>query len=309
MEGIAPFYEKLNAIRTQGDPDSLERFLLQSLPGAEAAKDAPLTLTIQSELGTFFRSAGRYPESLDAFQQASQTAAALYGADSCESATVLNNMAGTCRLMHRYSEAEALLFQAMELYRAAGMTSSRAYTGVLNNISLLYQECGQLQKAISYLEQALTRMEDQPDRRQELAVTYNNLTALYHRAGDREKAFQCVNRALHAYEKCPEEERVCFTAVLNSLAGYLYSEGDCHRALALYRQSARYALQFYGETEEYGVICQNMRWVYEKLGERDAAIKCLRRAVSVYTKLFGADSDRTRSVAEELRRMQAEQDH
>lgn len=303
---IEQFYEKLEELHGQRGPDSLERFLRQSLAGAERADDPALALAAQSELGTFYRSTGRFQESLDAFRQAEQSAEALYGTDSCAYATVLNNAAGTCRLMHRCTEAEELFLRAMEVYRRAGLEHSRVYTSVLSNLSLMYQQNGDLQKAIAYLEQALTHMEDQADRQQELAVTYNNLTALYHAAGEREKAMQCVNRALQAYERCPEAERVCYTAVLNSLAGYLYGEGDCHRALALYRQSSRYALQFFGETEEYGVICQNMRWVYEKLGDREAAMRCLRRAGTVYTKLFGADSDRTRAVEEELRRMSAE---
>lgn len=303
---IEQFYERLEELHGQSRPDRLERFLCQSLDGAERGEDHALALAALSELGTFYRSAGRLQESLDAFYRAETAAETLYGADSCACATVLNNAAGTCRLMHRYAEAEDLFLRALEVCRSVGPESSRVCTGVLGNLSLMYQQSGDLQKAIACLEQALTHMEDQPDRQQELAVTYNNLTALYHAAGERDKAMQCVNRALQAYEKCPESERVCYTAVLNSLAGYLYGEGDCYRALALYKQSSRYALQFFGETEEYGVICQNMRWVYEKLGEREAAMRCLRRAGMVYTKLFGADSDRARAVEEELRRMGAE---
>lgn len=304
MDRIELFYEGLETARAQGGVERAECFLRRSLDGAKET-DA-LRLAILSELATVCRSAGRYQESLDAFRQAGDTAQTLYGSSSCEYATTLNNMAGTCRLMHRYSEAEELLFRAAEIYRSAGLESSRAYTGVLGNISLLYQAQGEPQKAVIYLEEILSRIGDQPGRQQELAVTYNNLTALYHAAGERDKAMQCVNRALQAYEKCPESERVCYTAVLNSLAGYLYGEGDCHRALGLYRQSARYALQFYGETEEYGVICQNMRWVYEKLGDREAAAKCMRRAVAVYTKIFGPDNDRTRTAEMELRRMEAD---
>ena len=78
------------------------------------------------------------------------------------------------------------------------------------------------------------------------------------------------------------------------------------RALALYRQSARYTRRFFGENEEYGITCQNIRWVYERLGDRKNAVAALKRAEAVYIRLFGAESDRARAVAEDLRRLQAE---
>ena len=49
-----------------------------------------------------------------------------------------------------------------------------------------------------------------------------------------------------------------------------------------------------------------MRWVYERLGDREGAVAVLERAEAVYTRLFGAKSDRARAVAEDLRRLRAE---
>ena len=56
----------------------------------------------------------------------------------------------------------------------------------------------------------------------------------------------CLQRALQAFEKCADEENVHYAAGLNSLAAFLYAEGDCERALALYRKSMRYTLRFFG---------------------------------------------------------------
>ena len=277
-ERLSPFFEQLDGVYRQGFPEAVETFLRESLCRAEAETDRELELAAWNELGGFFRGVGRYEESLSAFRRAEVLAGKLRGRDSGAYATVLNNMAGTCRLLHRASEAESLFLRAMECYRQAGLEDSDAYTSVLNNLSLVYRETGELGKAIDYLLQALKRLEERGDRRAELAVTYNNLTTLYQAAGEQDKALLCVNRALQEYEKCPEEQRIHYAAVLNSLAGFLCGQGDLRRALALYRQSARYTRRFFGENEEYGITCQNIRWVYERLGDRKNAVAALKRA-------------------------------
>ena len=304
MDRIEQFCETLDSVYEQGEPEAVEKFLLQIRDDARTQQDRWLMLTVQNELGAFYRGAGRYAESLEAFADAAEEVKALCGPAGEEYANILNNMAGTYRLLHRGEQAEKLFLQAMEVYQNAGLQDSCSYTSVLNNLSLVYQETGELDKAIYYLEQALHQIAEHPERQQELAITYNNLTTLYYAAGDSEKAFQCAMRAMQAYERCPEGERVHYAAVLNSLAGYFYGQGDWQQALDLYRKSAHYTLRFFGENEEYGITFQNMHWAYKKLGNHEAAIGCLQKAAEVYTKLFGAESDRTQAVTQELHRLQ-----
>lgn len=305
-ERLRPFYEQLENVYTQGALHAVETFLQESICESEVVADRELELAAWNELGAFFRGTSRYEESLTAFQQAEILARELQGTESGVYATVLNNMAGTCRLLNRPAAAEDLFRRSMEVYREAGLEDSDAYTSVLNNLSMVYRETGELEKAIHYLHQALERLEGRADRREELAVTYNNLTTLYQALGDQENALFCVNRALQEYEKCPEDQRVHYAAVLNSLAGFLCGQGDFYRALTLYRRSAQYTRRFFGENEEYGITCQNMRWVYERLGNKQNAIAALKRAEAVYIRLFGADSDRARAVGEDLRRLRTE---
>lgn len=298
------FYRDLDLRYANGDQTRVEEFLIREEEHLRniVGENWKLAL-VYNELGSLYRGSGYYQKSLEAFQKAREL-----GRDCMEPgeyATILNNMAGTLRLMGEYGQAEGLFLEAIRWYEESGLADTAAYASVLNNLSLVYQATRQLDKAIHYLERALTLIEAMPERRQELAVTYNNLTALYHAAGDDKQALRCANRALTEYEKLPEDERSHYAAVLNSLAGFLYGKGDYTRALELYRKSARYTRRFFGENEEYGITCQNMRWVYEKLGDRKGAAACLRRADRVYRKLFGPDHIRTRTVEDDLARMNA----
>lgn len=299
------FYGELDERYLQGDLAAVERFLLAY--EAEARQD-PLRrreelIAVYNELGSFYRGVSRYAQSVAAFEKARALAAADLGQDCGQYATILNNMAGTYRLMGDQVKAVELFHEAVEVYRRAGQTDSYAYASVLNNLALAYRESGRQEQAIGCLRQALGLIEDMPGRTQEVAVTYNNLTTLYSAVGDKRQAMLCLQRALQAFEKCADEENVHYAAGLNSLAAFLYAEGDYDRALALYRKSMRYTLRFFGENAEYGMTCQNMAWVYERMGRTADAAAMLERAEKVYESLFGPDHERTRTAADELRRL------
>ena len=296
------FYRDLDRRYTYGDSSWVESFLLQEESHLKDIEGERWQLAlVYNELGGLYRGTGQYEKSLEAFEKAKRLGEGRL--EPGEYATILNNMAGTLRQMREYSRAEELFLEAIKLYQQEDMTGTQAYASVLNNLSLVYQSTRQLDKAVTYLKQALTIIESLPECRQELAVTYNNLTALCHAAGDDHQALCYANRALQEYEKLPEQDRSHYAAVLNSLAGFLYGEGDYVRALELYQKSAKYTRRFFGENEEYGITCQNMRWGYEKLGDREGAAASLRRAEKVYRRLFGPDHIRTRTVEDDLARM------
>lgn len=79
--------------------------------------------------------------------------------------------------------------------------------------------------------------------------------------------------------------------------------GDCETAAALYRRSARHTKRFFGENADYGETLQNLRWVYEKMGEHEKALDALADAEKVYLALYGPGHDRTRAVREDLERL------
>ena len=302
---LEKFYGELDECYLRGDLDAVERFLLEWEAAArrDPACGQEERIAVCNELGSFYRGISRYAQSLAAFERARALTADSLGTDCSQYATILNNMAGTCRLSGDYARAVTLFHEAAEIYRSAGMQDSYAYASVLNNLALAYRETGRYEQAIRCLDEALARMETMPGHEQEVAVTYNNLTALYNALGDKKRAMFCLQRALQAFEKCADEQNVHYAAGLNSLAAFLYAEGDCERALALYRKSARYTLRFFGENIEYGITYQNMSHVLEKMGRDADAAAALDKARKIYAGLLGPDHERTRAAADEQARL------
>lgn len=299
-EALNQFYAQLDDRYARGDLTQVEHFLQSCL---KQAADPESVIAICNEQGALYRGDGRYRLSLSSFERARLAAAESVGAEDCAYATILNNMAGTCRLMGDHAAAIRLFENALAIYRRAGRQGGCACASILNNLSLTYREAGRLTEAIACLEAALADMEQQPGRRPDVAIAYNNLTELYHAVGSEDEAMRCLNCALTAFESCADVENRHYAAGLNSLAGFLFSAGRHEQALDLYQKSARYTMRFFGETVEYGITCQNMRWVYEQLGRRREAARVLETAARIYKRLLGEDHERTRAAREALRRL------
>ena len=164
------FYQELDSAYRQG-LERTEMFLLKSREEFQTAGNAAGLVAVHNELGSFYRGTSRYTESLTAFQLAGEEIIRRLGMDCAEYATLLNNMAGTYRLMGSPKEAAELFQQAIDIYRDQGAEDSYAFISVLNNISLAYQELGRLEEAAVYLEQALTKLRRIPGHLHEAAVT------------------------------------------------------------------------------------------------------------------------------------------
>lgn len=296
------FYQELDETYSKGLA-RVERFLLESRTAFRETENAAGLVAVQNELGSFYRGTSRYGESLDAFQAAGEEIARRLGTDSVEYATLLNNMAGTYRLMGRPAEAAELFQQAIDIYQSQNAENGYAFVSVLNNISLAYQELGRFETAIENLEQALAMLRRMPGHLHEEAVTYHNLTALYHRIGRKEDARRCLEMALAAFEDCGGEEDPHYAAALNSLAGFLYNDGDYERAVETYQKAASYTKRWFGENVEYAVTFQNMSWTWQAMGKPEEARRCLEEAERVLLSLFGPEHERTQAVRDALRHL------
>ncbi len=296
-------FANLNACLAQGDSKVTGRFSPERLRQADSHPEE--YIASYNELGVFCRDNGRLPQSLESFEKARAVADAHPGLACGEYAALLNNMAGTYRLMGQTEKAIEVLLQAAELCRRDRKQGTYAYVGVLRNLAMAYWADGQPECAIRRLQEALPLLQILPEHRHETAVIYSNLTALYHAAGDKSRAMRALNRALQECEKNREDENVHYAAILNTLAGFLFSERDFRRAAMLYRKSARHIRRFCGETLEYACICQNLCWVYEKMGERGRASDTLSAAMKIFEKLLGPNHERTVLVRGILMRMKA----
>jgi tetratricopeptide (TPR) repeat protein len=302
---LKQIYKTLDQLYQQGDLDQTEAYLLdQEQKNLSEDKNRGILVAVYNEQGSFYRSTSRYRLSIGAFDKARKIITASRGVHCLEYATLINNLAGTYRLAHQYEKAESLFQEAINEYRALGASHSYAFASVHNNISLVYQEMGKTSQAARHLVLATNLIEEMPEHRNELAISYANLTALFHQMGNDKEARECLDEALKIFEECKGTENTHYAAALNSLGGFLYGAGECEKAIDMYKKSAAYTRRFFGENVEVGIAYQNMYWVYRKMNDTSRALFALDQAEKVYLKLFGPEHERTRSVQDERMRLE-----
>lgn len=304
---IRKFYAQLQCCCHNEDFDSLEQLLRDSEQMlAQEPEHIRQLIAAYETLGTLYRGTHHFSRSLIAFQKACALLCDHFGTNCMEYAVTLSNLASTYRLANQHTVAIKLFRDVLRLYHQMGLEADYSYVNVLNNIALVYQESGQTDFAIYYLEKALKLIRSMPQCRPELTITYSNLTALHYKAGRESKAKECLEQALQVYDACKHEEHPQCPAALNSLAGILYSAKEHERALSVYQMAAEYTKRFYGETEEFAHTQQNMSWIYKERRDLHAAAEALSISARIYQTLFGPNDERTCVAREQLARVRGE---
>lgn len=270
-------------------------------------EDARELIRTYNEMGACDRECGYYEESIGLFGKARALIEEEYGQDCEQYAVVLNNMAGSYRLAGEYTEALHLFCEAVEVYERIGRQDGWGYISVMNNLVLMYRDNRQLADAIRCQKKIIAILEKCSGCEQETAISCSDLAALYCENGQMEEARKYVERALTVFREDPEPRDLHFhyAAALNSLAAFLYADGDGAGAAELYRWSAAYTKRFFGENIEYAMTCQSMHWAYRLMGECEKAIEILNKAALIFAEQLGIHHERTRTAAEELRRLRA----
>lgn len=295
---LKDFYKELDGLYAQGDQENVERFLLQNASATCpcCGKFNETYLACMSELGAFYRGASKYEASIEAFMAAENMIVTYLGESTPEYATNTNNMAGTYRLKGDYEKALKLFMKAKTIYEDTIGKQNYEYASVLNNVSLLFQSTKEYDKAVDYLQQAIEAMKEIPDAVEELATGYSNLATLLLQKDEPDKARSAIDEAL----RLMPEDSFHYPAVLNTIAALEYSAGNYDEALKYYLQTLEKVQAFFQKNVEYAITCENIKRVYETIGEYEKAMPYMREAYEVYQKIYGDEHEVVRRAAKEM---------
>ncbi|ADL52020.1 tetratricopeptide repeat protein [Clostridium cellulovorans] len=154
---------------------------------------------------------------------------------------------------------------------------------LLDNLSLIYEDLGELQKSLEYQMKAVTirenlLVENHPD----LAMSYNNLSLIYKDLGELEKGLKYQKKAVAIREKILDENHPDLGRSYNNLALVYQALGQLEKSLEYQIKAVSIIEKALGEMHPDLATTQNtLSMIYRELGELEKSLEYQIKAVTI----------------------------
>ncbi|MCD7738577.1 MAG: DUF4125 family protein [Lachnospiraceae bacterium] len=245
--------------------EQIEPFLMEQLDSAFAHGDYNCCITILNELIGYYRDMGRFDEMLSACGRATQLLEQLGLQDSIPYATTLLNIATALRAMGNYDAALEEYKKVFPIYQRELEPTDTRFAALYNNISLLYQEMGNLRQSVAAQNQALHILEGSNDT-QKLAISHSNLGTTLLQMERVDEALVHLNYAVQLFDSLPGDKDYHYSAALASLGQAFVMKEDYETARDYYLTAIEEYRKTHGVTRSYYNLLDNLHYVEEQLG-------------------------------------------
>jgi len=208
-----------------------------------------------------------------------------------ELTTSLNNLAELYDLQGRYSEAEPLYLQALELTQDLLGKDHPNVASILNNLAFLYGSQGRYSEAEPLYLQALELTQRLlGNNNPNIAISLNNLAGLYKSQGRYSEAEPLDLQALELTQRLLGNDHPYVSASLNNLAGLYKSQGRYSEAEPLYLQALELRQRLLGNDHpDIAVSLNNLAELYKSQGRYSEAEPLYLEALELTQRLLGND--------------------
>ena len=293
-------------------PEQLEASLAEAIQqwGADSSK----TEVLYSQLGTLYakrvesaKSTNRQKELILAQEYLEKAIVLQTKFQKLEAlATSLNNLAVLYDNQGRYSEAEPLYLDALEMRRRLFTGDHPDVASSLNNLALLYHNQGKYSEAEPlYLDALEMRRRLFTGDHPNVATSLNNLASLYYNQGKYSEAEPLYLDALEMTKRLFTGDHPDVANSLNNLAVLYDSEGKYNEAELLYLEALKMRRQlFTGDHPDVASSLNNLAVLYDNQGKYNKAEPLYLDALAMSERTLGANHPNTITVRNNLRRLQ-----
>lgn len=257
--------EKYDALLKEQGGEAARKLLEEGMQKAMEEGDDASLLVLLNELIGYMRETSQVEASYQYADAALGLMERMGIEGSTAYATTLLNIANAYRAGGKLEESLRLYEQVLILYGNLIQSEDMLFASLYNNVSLLYQEMGDFEKARENLLKALEIVKLNENVTFEEAVTYANLaTACLQLNRDEEAAGYC-REALVLFDKLQlRDSHYC--AVLSALGTYNYKRKDYREAAVCFERAMEGIKASLGENEYYHRLAENLKACQEAMG-------------------------------------------
>ena len=215
-----------------------------------------------------------------------------------ETVATLNRLAVLYRDQGRYTEAEQLFKQILEITEKVLGKDHLDTADSLNNLAILYHDQGRYAEAEQLLIQTKDIFKKELGRDHlNTIIALNNLAQLYIVQGNYHKAEPQLKQALEVFEETLGKDHLHSAVVLNNLGGLYQAQSRFIIAEPLYAQALAIREKKLGAEHLDTVISQNnLAMLYRDQGRYAEAEPLLKRSLEIFEKTLGKDHPSTATV-------------
>lgn len=267
MAGIEDILNTLDGLFSEQKMSEVEPFLQNELREAMETNNFSTVITIVNELIGFYRDTSQYEklvyycEQILPFMEQQGLKGSIHYATTCLNVANAYRAAGQWQISLKYYE------EVKKIYDRMLTPMDSLYASYFNNLSLLYQEMGDFEKAAECLRTALVIIEAYGDIIK-VAITCSNLAASLVRTGEMTKAEEYLSRALQIFREDGERD-FHYGAALSVMGEVQFQKQQYESSLEYYQKALEELEKHVGKTEYYYRTLDNLEEVKKALDKKN----------------------------------------
>ena len=265
MRNVNEILEGLDILFSEQKMSEVEPYLQQALQESMEAGDSSAVITIVNELIGFYRDISQYEKSIYYCEQILPFMEMHGLKGSIHYATTCLNVANAYRAAGKWDDSLGYYVEVKKIYDRMLTPTDSLYASYFNNLSLLYQEMGDFEKAAQCLKTALVIIEAYGDIIK-VAITCSNLAASLLRIGAQAEAEQYLTRALQIFIDDGEQD-FHYGAALSVMGELQFQKAHYEDSKKYYEKALAELEKHVGKTEYYYRTLDNLEQV-KKILER-----------------------------------------
>lgn len=268
---IRQIMEELNQMFLSGRTQEIEAFLEEKCREAGEQGEFDVLPVLYNEMIGFYRETGQYEKSISYCHDAIELLEGLGYEDTVPFATTLLNVANAYRAAGLLEESYLYYQRVIPIYSAKLEPDDVYFASLYNNMSLLYQEKKQYDKAKEQLLKALDIVSKKDNMAFEVAVTYANLANTCIALEENENAVEYATEAVRIFEEIQVDD-AHYSAAVAALGGLYFKQRQYEQAIEMFEKSRVCVEKYLGtENTQYQRITENIEYIEELIRGKDVA--------------------------------------
>ena len=266
MRSVDEIIAGLDFLFSEQRMTEVEPYLQQALQEAMETGNSSAVITIVNELIGFYRDISQYEKSIFYCEQILPFMERHGLKGTIHYATTCLNVANAYRAAGEWNTSLKYYEEVKRVYDRMLTPTDSLYASYFNNLSLLYQEMGDFEKAAQCLKTALIIIEAYGDMIK-VAITCSNLAASLLRIGEQGQAEYYLNRALQIFIEDGERD-FHYGAALSVMGELQFQKQQYEESLRYYKKALKELEKHVGKTEYYYRTLDNLEQVEKILARK-----------------------------------------